>query len=156
MLSPSIFMPELLWVDLQNSLRIRGNGCRESGAFLLGKPGSSLITCYACYDDLDQTCLDEGYIFFKSSGYLRLWEACSKRDVRVIADVHTHPRAWVQQSISDQTHPMIAQAGHFALIIPHYSMHPRSSLVGIGIFEYLGNHKWKVCNSDSGRVCLVK
>jgi proteasome lid subunit RPN8/RPN11 len=133
----------LLWRRLLHQLRRRGSGERESGAFLLGKPGASRISRFICYDDLDETALETGIITFHAVGFVRLWEICETESLKVLADVHTHPSAWTGQSESDRTHPMIAMAGHVAVILPHFAQRTKSTLNGAGVYEYLGNHEWK-------------
>jgi proteasome lid subunit RPN8/RPN11 len=155
MKSPKLKIPLLLWRRLLHQLRKRGGGCHESGAFLLGKPGGQRVTRFCCYDDLDETALETGIITFHAAGFVRLWEICERDRLRVLADVHTHPSGWTGQSESDRTHPMIAQGGHIALILPHFAMQTRSSLRGAGIYEYLGDHKWKTWPLKSSPVNIV-
>lgn len=151
----SLEVPSFLWYLALNQLRKRGYGQRESGAFLLGKPGSNRVSRFICYDDLDETALETGIITFHAAGFVRLWEICEKNRLRVLADVHTHPSAWTGQSESDRTHPMVAQAGHFGLILPHFAQRSKCSLSGAGIYEYLGNHTWKQWPTKRGPVRIT-
>lgn len=132
------------WFFLVKELRRRGNNERESGAFLLGKVDNVIISDILYYDDLDPKSLDEGYIRFRGEGYVKLWEYCREKGLMVLADVHTHPGIWTGQSELDRTHPMIAQKGHIALIVPNYAKKLFQFLKGVGIFKYLGSHKWEV------------
>ena len=141
--SPNLRIPWFLWLRLLMELRRRGRGTRESGAFLLGRNGSQKVTGFICYDDLDPHVLDSGIIVFDGAGYGPLWERCERTGTRVFADVHTHSGVWTGQSPSDQTHPMISQAGHVALIVPHYARRRLQTLSGVGVHEYLGDHRWK-------------
>jgi hypothetical protein len=62
--------------------------------------------------------------------------------MRVIADVHTHPGAGVQQSSVDAANPMIARAGHVAVILPFFAQRagtPRHA----GVHVYEGARRWK-------------
>jgi len=136
-------IPTPLWRALCLELRCRGRGENESGAFLLAKPGSVRVERILYYDDLDETALDSGIITFHAPGFVRLWDYCGREGFRVVADVHTHPTEWTGQSWSDQIHPMIAIAGHIALILPNYAQHDVDTLHGVGIYEYLGDHKWR-------------
>lgn len=140
---PGLEIPRSLWTRLVAELRQRGKGCRESGAFLLAPVAESTVSEFVCFDDLDSTALETGIITFHGAGFVNLWNLCRERDWRVLADVHTHPHEWTGQSFSDRTNPMINQPGHFALIVPHYAQHPQSDLIGVGIYEYLGRHRWK-------------
>ena len=132
-----------LWRKLVLDLRRRGDNCRESGAFLLARVNSTKITTYVCYDDLDPNCLDDGIIVFRGGGYVILWERCLKTQLKVVADVHTHPGFWTNQSHADKTHPMVGLPGHLALIVPNFARGNSLSLRGVGTHRYLGNHEWK-------------
>lgn len=142
----------ILWRSLIKSLRQRGRGYRESGAFLMGKRESTCITTFILYDDLDPHCLDQGIIVFDGSGFIPLWKICEEENLRVIADVHTHSDAWTGQSELDKTNPMINMKGHIALILPNYAQNHFMSFKGIGVYEYLGDHTWKTWSLRSGKI----
>lgn len=135
-----------VWMSLMSQLRRRGNNERESGAFLLSRQGSKKITKFICYDDLDPTALDSGIVVFHGECFVPLWEFCRRKRMRVIADIHTHPTQWTGQSESDRTHPMIGQKGHVSLIAPNYARENRTSIRGVGMYEYAGNHEWVDCS----------
>jgi proteasome lid subunit RPN8/RPN11 len=155
MKTSSLKIPTLLWRRVLKQLRKRGHGTHESGAFLLGKPGTRRISHFVCYDELDETALETGIVMFHAAGFVRLWELCETRQLKVLADVHTHPSGWTGQSESDRTHPMIAQPGHLALILPHFALRMRGGLNGAGVYEYLGNHHWKTWPAKSGPVKIT-
>jgi len=148
-------IPVLLWWRMIQQLRKRGGGEHESGTFLLAKTHSRRVSRFICYDDLDETALESGIVTFHARGFVRLWDICQKERLKVVADVHTHPAGWTGQSESDRTHPMIAKAGHIALILPHFAQRTKRSLNGVGIYEYLGNHAWKTCYAKSGPVKIT-
>jgi proteasome lid subunit RPN8/RPN11 len=148
-------IPVLLWWRMIQQLRKRGGGEHESGAFLLAKTGSRRVNRFICYDDLDETALDSGIVRFHAHGFVHLWDICQREKLKVVADVHTHPAGWTGQSESDRTHPMIAQPGHIALILPHFAQRTKRSLNGAGIYEYLGNHVWKTCSAKLGPVKIT-
>jgi proteasome lid subunit RPN8/RPN11 len=132
-----------LWAGTMAELAARGGGVRESGAFLLGhiepsRPRQALSVVY--YDDLDEECLTGG-ISFDGAAYGQLWDICTDRDLRVVADVHTHPGPGVAQSTTDRDHPMIARAEHVALIVPDYAEHPVAPSE-IGVHQYHGDGQW--------------
>lgn len=131
------------WRRLLRGLRARGQGVRESGAFLLGTREHDLVEIvdFILYDDLDPHVLDSGIIRFDGRYFGALWERCRDAGLEVVADVHTHPGA-AYQSPSDQAHPMIACAGHVALIIPNFAM-PPVHIREVGIYRYLGSKKWE-------------
>jgi hypothetical protein len=135
----------LLWRRLLRDLRRRGRGAtRESGAFLLGRRtegGPSRITSYILYDDLDPRSLDTGIVTFDGRYFGELWAICRKHSLTVVADVHVHPGG-SGQSRSDQVHPMIAEAGHLALILPDFARSPVKR-DRVGIYRYLGREQWE-------------
>jgi hypothetical protein len=134
----------LLWRRLTFELRERGlKEARESGAFLLGihEPGTAArVIDFVLYDDLDPHSLDTGIIRFDGKYFGKLWSICRARGLTVVADVHVHPGGSAQ-SASDKAHPMITQAGHLALILPHYARAPILR-EDIGLYRYLGNQAW--------------
>jgi proteasome lid subunit RPN8/RPN11 len=134
-----------MWRRLILDLRARGGGKRESGAFILGDRNGSVdrARIFVPYDELDPAAFESGIIRFGSSGYPKLWEICRKRKQRVVADVHAHPSTWVNQSDSDQAHPMIPEAGHLAIILPNFADTSWWTLTGVGLHEYLGSRRWR-------------
>jgi proteasome lid subunit RPN8/RPN11 len=126
-------------------LRERGKGIRESGAFLLGPQGSDAgrVTTYVCYDDLDPEAYQFGAIAFHACGHAALWELCRMKNLQVLADVHTHPGVNVRQSPTDQQNPMIPIQGHTAMIVPNFGKTTWWSLKGVGVYEYVGDFKWR-------------
>lgn len=118
-------------------------GCRESGAFLLGLQSADKrrIVRFAYYDDLDPHCLDDGYVNFDGRAYSKLWDLCRQTGLSVVADVHTHPGI-ARQSLLDQQNPMIAQAGHVAILVPNFAQQPERANK-LGVYEYQGDYQWK-------------
>lgn len=141
---PALTCSALLWRQLLVALRERGHrGQRESGAFLLGQPADqhARICAFTPYDDLDPHCLDRGIVHFDGRYYGALWQHCQRSRLSVVADVHTHPFG-AQQSPSDRAHPMIATAGHIALILPRFAMDAALRREEIGMYRYLGSGRW--------------
>lgn len=143
--------PWPVWLRLMLGLRQRGRFVRESGAFLLGSEdhGRRHITDFALYDDIDPHALDTGIVHLEGRHFGKLWDLCRARGLTVVADVHTHPGGSGQSS-SDQAHPIIACAGHIALIVPRFAALPitRSAL---GIYRYLGAREWETVPVDRRR-----
>jgi proteasome lid subunit RPN8/RPN11 len=129
-----------LWYKLTKGLRIRGNGIRESGAFLVGKPEISTVTNVVFYDEFDKTVSKSGIIEFK--GAKAFYEYLAKEGLEVKADIHTHPTSNTNQSYSDKTHPMIRVKGHIAIIAPNYAKDFFLLPKHCSIYEYQGDYKW--------------
>jgi hypothetical protein len=108
---------------------------------LIDEGGRRRIVDYLLYDDLDPHALDTGIVYLDGRYFGELWDLCARRNLTVIADVHTHPGG-SGQSQSDRAHPIIAQAGHIALIVPNFAMAP-VDLSAVGIYRYRGAHDWQ-------------
>lgn len=133
---------------LTAELARRGDGRRESGAFLLSStnverpPGHKrTVVGFAFYDDLDPASLTGG-ITFGAIGYSALSAVCRAQDLCVVADIHTHPGSWVQQSAIDSRHPMSAIPGHIAIIAPNYSQ-GSIRLRDLGLHIFHGDKTWE-------------
>lgn len=129
---------------LLTELARRGDGTRESGAFLLGRASHATdqdrrITRVAYYDDLDAECLTGGVTF---RGFPALWALCERTASTVVADIHTHPNNWTQQSSIDASNPMVSSIGHIALIAPNYARGVKS-VQNLGVHVHQGGFVWK-------------
>jgi hypothetical protein len=130
------------WAQLVAELDLRGGGHRESGAFLLGRRRSRRprVSHIVYFDDLEPGSLN-GAVHLTTSAYSALWAICRELGVEVLGDIHTHPGHMIGQSHIDQDNPLVAQASHIALIVPHYA---RGS-IGLheaGVYEYRGDAGW--------------
>ncbi|WP_420443041.1 hypothetical protein [Candidatus Poriferisodalis sp.] len=138
---PLVSLAPRQWRSLMDELGRRGQGTREAGAFLLASlPNSRRVAHVEYFDDLDPMCL-RGNIEIEGHAFSKLWDICEAKKLTVIADVHTHPYAVVQQSSIDKQNPMIARDGHVALIVPHFAtrrVRPRH----VGVHQYCGDGGW--------------
>ncbi|SIT54707.1 conserved hypothetical protein [Mesorhizobium prunaredense] len=150
---PDLAIPAGLWRELLQGLRLRGGNYRESGAFLLGpKSDFRKITSIVFYDEIDPAAFDTGIIEIDGGAMADLWRICRERDAAVMADVHTHPYG-AGQSETDRIHPMIAEPGHLAMIVPRFAAEP-IRLEEIGLYRYLGHFRWALLRSSLLRPTL--
>lgn len=133
---------------LLTELRRRGGGKREAGAFLLANAANAAraVAAVAYYDDLDPNSLT-GDITFGADGYTALGALCEAEQLVVIADIHTHPSRFVQQSRVDAAHPMVAIAGHVAVIVPNFATGTIDQR-DLGVHEFLGAGAWHSTYGD--------
>lgn len=132
------------WADLLDELARRGAGVREAGAFLLAaRHGDPRVVKTAMFfDDLDPDCL-RGGIALDGRAFSRLYDLCRRDRLAIIGDVHTHPGPGVEQSSIDAANPMVARAGHVALIVPHLAQHrPTPQTVGVHQYDGVGWTSW--------------
>jgi proteasome lid subunit RPN8/RPN11 len=137
-----------VWQQMFVELHRRGEERREAGAFLLAerKGDSRLISRIVYLDDLDPKCLVGG-IHFHGEAYSKLWDICEEEGLRVLADIHTHPSPWVEQSSTDRENPMVSRRGHIGLIAPDYGA-GKIDAKQIGFHEYRGEEGWVSCFKD--------
>lgn len=139
----SLHIARPLWNELTSELHRRTENCHESGAFLLGRRTQderrALKLVY--YDELDHAAYDSGVCILHADAFSRLWDRCSELEMTVVADAHVHPLG-AGQSSSDRQNPMIARAGHIAIILPRMAKPPIRRW-SVGVYEYLGDHRWQ-------------
>lgn len=156
---PVLEVGENLWHETLAELRVRGCvGRRESGAFLLAAQSgeSRRVVRAVFFDDLDPDCLVGDIQFRNPLGYSRLWDVCEDENLRVVADVHTHPGRRVTQSNLDRQNPMIAAIGHIALIVPQYATRPVRAR-DVGVHEYRGEDGWRTSlGRDAARALKIR
>jgi hypothetical protein len=145
-----------LWNSLYQELCRRGHGKTESGAFLLSRQESCEIIDILYYDDLEPGCLDKGYVHLTSKAFKKVWDYCSEKNLKVRADIHTHPGSVTSQSTIDKENPMIKIKGHIGLIVPDYAQRPKMDFGDLGIHEFLGNgFNWKRWGFSSGVLSIL-
>jgi proteasome lid subunit RPN8/RPN11 len=130
------------WRQIVRELERRGRRRHEAGAFLLGSEanGRREVTDVIFYDELDAEAYASGVCVLHGDAFAELWAECRKRKLTVIGDVHTHGGA-AYQSASDKTNPMVARAGHIAIIVPDFAVWPIAP-ERLGVYEYRGQHEW--------------
>lgn len=130
------------WMQIVGELDRRGRRRHEAGAFLLGieRRGRFQVCDTVYYDDLDPQAYATGVCVLDGNAFAKLWELCREKNLTVVADVHTHPGAAIQSPI-DKANPMIARAGHIAIIVPNYASWPIPA-GRLGVYEYRGQHEW--------------
>lgn len=142
------------WLDVMRELRRRGKGEHESGCFLLGRVHGKVrrIVEVIYYDDLDPDAYSSGVCVLYADAFDRLWDECRKRDLDVVADIHTHLGGSFQ-SEADRTNPMVALPGHVAIIVERFARDPvwRHRL---GIYRYEGAHRWTTVGGLRARSIL--
>ncbi len=145
---PCLRLSRALWEELIGELHRRTEGCHESGAFLLGRrmEAGRESTAVVYYDDLDPKAYSTGVCVLHADAFGRLWDRCAALDLTVVADAHIHGLG-AGQSRADRENPMIARPGHLALIFPLMARPPIRRW-SVGVYEYLGDHRWR---SHGGR-----
>lgn len=138
----TLMCPRPLWTNIVRELHRRGGNRHEAGVFLLGheSEGKRVVTGAIYYDELAPPAYESGVCILHAPAFAKLWSLCRERGVSVVGDAHTHPGA-SYQSESDRKNPMVARAGHVAIIIPDYARGGPDTR-RLGVYEYRGNHAW--------------
>jgi len=89
----------------------------------------------------------------EGNSFGKLWKVCRTESLTVVADIHTHVGA-AFQSEADRTNPMIAEAGHIALIAP-YLCQGSVGPADLSVFEYRGGYEWIDHSARAGRFFYV-
>jgi hypothetical protein len=146
-----ISSPRRIWRHVLKELNRRGEGFHEAGVFLLGvESGEHLeVKDAVFYDDLDPGAYDTGVCVLHGDAFAELWALCRERDLTVVADAHMHCGA-ARQSYEDRTNPMVARAGHVAIIVPNLARPPVKH-AALGVYEYCGEHEWKDWSGRSAK-----
>jgi proteasome lid subunit RPN8/RPN11 len=132
----------------------RGGERREAGAFLLAPQRQRVIVArWISYDELDADSLQHEYVQLEPRASARLWEFCNTANLRVIADIHTHPHA-PRQSDSDRAYPMIAIRGHVALIAPRFAR-GMITPADVSFNVYCGAGAWVSFHGDDAAALIV-
>lgn len=141
--APLLEVHAVLWDRLITHLRWQGGGVRESGAFLLGRKDTSkrVITHILPYEELQADALHDDYVALNALSFAKLWDLCRELGLNVVADVHTH-RFGAGQSPSDRSNPMVALAGHIALIVPRFAQ-GAVRVHDVNMYVYEGSHRWQ-------------
>lgn len=92
------------------------------------------------YDDLDSAAYASGVCVLHGDAFAKLWALCREKRLTVVGDVHTHGGAAIQSG-ADRTNPMVARAGHVAMIVPNFAEPPVRHQT-LGVYEYRGTHAW--------------
>ena len=131
-----------LWRSIVAELDRRGGREHEAGVFLLGVnvDGRREVREAVYYDDLETVAYSTGVCVLHGDAFAKLWAICREKKLTVVADVHTHGGAGFQ-SDSDIANPMVARAGHIAIIVPNFARWPINQSE-LGVYEYVGEHTW--------------
>ena len=152
---PLLYWPRVHFDAVVSELDRRGGRRHEAGVFLLGRQlgNGRLVTDAVYYDELDSNAYDSGICVLRAASFSKLWALCRDRGLMVVADAHTHGGG-AGQSGSDKANPMVAQAGHIAVIVPNFAVTPIRPK-SLGLYEYRGNHSWTDYSGRGWKRCLA-
>jgi hypothetical protein len=140
---PEIRISREFWETTWHGLKTRSGGTRESACVWAGErlPNVWIVRSVYFLDDLGP--VSAGPLHHRASRecLANLFLTLRDRGESVVADVHCHPKDWVDLSPTDEAHPIEFRIGLLAIVVPNFaSTSPELRIVGV--HEYLGNSTW--------------
>lgn len=153
---PPVYVPASLWARTWRGLRDRGAGRRESAAVWSGTrddTGERAVDVLFL-DDLPGVRAHALQHCVPRSATAALFRELRARGHVIVGDVHTHPGAWVDLSLTDQEHPIEYRVGLLAVVIPHFAKGSPDE-TGVGIHVYRGSGAWETPEGAARASALV-
>jgi hypothetical protein len=140
-----IVVPKDLWEQTWAGLRDRGRGNHETACVWGGRRSVAADTAQSVtfLDDLPGVRAGARYHHLSRATIDALFSILRTRREMIVADIHTHPKDWVDLSDTDAMHPIEFRPGLPAMVIPHFAQSP-PTLNGLGLHEYVGDGVWRM------------
>jgi proteasome lid subunit RPN8/RPN11 len=141
---PPIKISESLWQSTWSGLSQRGQGRRESACVWAGERFADrwVVHDVVFLDDLPGVHGGRLHHCTTRPAVAALLSRLRSAGWQIVADVHTHPRDWVDLSPVDRQHPIEHRIGLVAIVLPHYGRGP-IRLESVGVHEYQGSYRWR-------------
>jgi hypothetical protein len=137
------------WQLTWQGLKLRGNRKLEAACIWGGRRRKNQEMVEGVYFIDDLLGVRRGRLYHRTSreATISLFETLRQRGHVIIADIHTHPRDWVDLSPTDAAHPIEYRKGLLALVLPFFAT-KKPDLLSVGIHEYVGSGEWRRLKGD--------
>ncbi len=122
-----LILPSDLLCKTMDGLQKRSAGWRESAGVWAGHVTEDhrwqAEELYLHHD----LCDDRGTplsLELTEAAKFRLYENLALQQLRLVALIHTHPRAWVDLSVVDQSNQLGSRVGFWSVVVPWYARTP--------------------------------
>ena len=88
-----------------------------------------------------------GGVRLDSKVLLKLSEELEKRDLLLLAQVHSHPGDF-GHSLGDEERAVSYRLGFVSIVVPNFALIDIRDLSVCYVYEYVGNWKWKLLKSN--------
>lgn len=88
-----------------------------------------------------------GGVRLNSRVLLKLSEELEKRDLLLLAQVHSHPGDF-GHSLGDEERAVSYRLGYVSIVVPNFALIDIHDLSMCYVYEYAGNWKWKLLKSN--------
>ena len=139
-----------LWLATWEGLRRCGGGRREAACVWVGtREGSEEQAREVIFlDDLPGTIGRRLQHRTSRAAVATVLERAREMGFVIVADIHTHPGAWVDLSEVDQEHPIEYRLGLLALVLPNFAT-STPDVSTVGVHEYVGDGQWSTFENEA-------
>jgi hypothetical protein len=124
---------------------LKKRGCRKQEGIVLwaGAPSPNGEEAYLVSFIVPRRGHWGGGVRLDTRVLLNLCEELEKRDLLLLAQVHTHPGDF-GHSLGDERRALSYRIGYISVVIPNFALHDIHDLSTCYVYEYVGNWKWKL------------
>lgn len=141
---PKIRIRRPQWDLTWQGLKERSGGVRESACVWAGDRLQDVWHVRSVFflDDLGP--VSAGPLHHRASRecVANLFSTLRAHGESIVADVHCHPKDWVDMSPTDEAHPIEFRIGLLAIVLPSFAS-TAPDVQSAGVHEYLGTSTWR-------------
>jgi len=128
---------------------LRKRGCRKQEGLVLwaGASSPNAEEAYVISYIIPRRGHWGGGVRLDTRVLLKLSEELEKRDLLLLAQVHTHPGNF-GHSLGDEKRAISYRIGYISIVVPNFALSDTGDLSTCYVYEYMGNWKWKLVKSD--------
>lgn len=119
-----------------DTLRTCGGGRRECLVYWTASHGSDAVA--AVVHPLHRA--SRGGVVVDGAWATRFFVVLAQEGMSAIAQVHSHPGAYVGHSLTDDEHALVSSAGYVSIVIPHFA--DSDSRSGWGVWQIDPDGAW--------------
>jgi len=128
---------------------LKKRGCRKQEGLVLwaGAPSPNAEEAYVVSYVVPRRGHWGGGVRLDTRFLLKLSEELEKRDLLLLAQIHTHPGNF-GHSFGDEKRALSYRLGYISIVVPNFALHDVRDFSTCYVYEYTGNWKWKLLKSD--------
>lgn len=150
------YIPRYLFEKSIWLLRKRGRLKQEGLVLWAGAVGTDTEEAYVVSLIVPRRGYWGGGVRLNTTTLLKLSNELEKRDLSLLAQVHTHPGNF-GHSWGDEKKATSFRLGYVSIVVPDFALNEIYDLSTCYVYEYEGNFKWRLLNSQEiGRRFLIE
>lgn len=131
---PRLVIAEAVLAETERLLRTFGHGQHEGVVYWGGLEGSGVSAAVCAFAPSATTNYGSFRTDAEANG--RLIEDLGRRSLRLVAQVHSHPGAWVDHSDGDDLGALVRFAGFWSLVVPSFAVAGMRPLTRCGVHVF--------------------